>query len=149
MRKDLNETKKQTANVRQSSVGWLVKTVAAKYDKALKKQLDAHGLNPGHFAIMMTLLEQDGVTQAAIGKRVSMPSYATTRNIDALENLGLLERAEDETSRRNLSIRVTAKGRALAPTLFASVRQVNAQALSRLDDGEIEQLKILLSKVDP
>ncbi len=50
------------------------------------------GLSKGQFAIIITLLENEGVTQAEIGQKILMPGYATTRNIDKLELYELLER---------------------------------------------------------
>lgn len=88
-------------------------------------QFKSHDLNLGKFAILMTLLEGDGITQAEIGKRLSMPGYATTRNIDVLDKNGLLERHKNETSRRSFCIRLTSKGEALGPELFSMVKSVN------------------------
>lgn len=133
--------------LRRNSLGWMVKSLSIKLDIEMKKGLEPHGLNLGQFAIMMTLLEKDNVTQTEIGKKVSMPGYATTRNIDVLEKNGLLERHESTISRRSFCIRLTVKGKALAPILFSIVGNVNKNTFSILDENEEKQFKLLLTKI--
>lgn len=141
------QNKTPAKKVRENSTGWMIKSLAAKLDKQMKKDLEPLGLNLGRFAIMMTLLEKDGITQAEIGKKVSMPGYATTRNIDVLEKNGLLKRHENKTSRRSFCIQLTQKGRILAPELFSIVGKVNKNILSVLDENEETKLKQLLTKI--
>lgn len=125
----------------------MLKTLCARFDKRMIEVLKSHDLNLGQFAILMTLLEGDGITQAEIGKRISMPGYATTRNIDVLEKNGLLERHKNESSRRSFCIRLTEQGKALGPILFSTVKSINERAVSSLDEQEVEQLKMLLNKM--
>lgn len=145
------EGKKQNqtpaTSVREQSVGWMLKAISTQLDNEMKQRLKPLGLNLGQFAILMTLLEGDGLTQSDIGKKISMPGYATTRNIDVLEENGLLKREKHPTSRRSLSIFLTDKGNALTPKLFSIVRTVNEGAFFQLDEKEISQLKSLLSKM--
>lgn len=109
--------------------------------------LKPHGLNLGQFGILMTLLEDDGLIQSEIGKKISMPGYATTRNIDALEQAGYLERQKNEASRRSYRILLTEKGQSFSAELFAIVKKINQNAVSALDDNETLMLKQLLSKM--
>lgn len=141
------QNKAPAGKVRENSVGWMIKSLAAKLDKQMKKDLEPLGLNLGRFAIMMTLLEKDSITQAEIGKKVSMPGYATTRNIDVLEKNGLLKRHESKTSRRSFCIQLTKKGMSLAPELFSIVGKVNKNLLSVLNENEEIKLKQLLTKI--
>lgn len=134
-------------NVRENSVGWMIKSLAGGLDKEMSEALKHHKLNLGQFAILMTLLEGDGITQSEIGKRISMPGYATTRNIDELEKNGFLERQINKASRRSFCIRLTNEGRALAPALFSIVKKINKKALSPLEENEVEMLKTLLKKM--
>ena len=144
---DVNKLKKDTKTARQNSFGWMLKTLCTRFDNRMIKELKKHDLNLGQFAIIMTLSEGDGITQTEIGKRISMPGYATTRNIDVLENKALLERQKDESSRRSFSIQLTEKGKALGPSLFSIVKEINESALAPLTEQEEQQLKVLLQKM--
>lgn len=146
---DKEQNLRSAKSVREHSVGWMLKSLSTKLDKNMIEALKPYSLNLGQFAILMTLLEDDGLTQSEIGKRILMPGYATTRNIDALEASSLLKRHKNEASRRSFCIRLTPEGRSLAPTLFLIVKSINENALSPLDKDEILQLKRLLSKMLP
>ena len=150
--KGMNKSNKQehptlAKSVRKTSVGWMIKSISTKLDENMIKALKPYGINLGQFGILMTLLEGDGLTQSEIGKKISMPGYATTRNIDILEQNGLLERQKNKVSRRSFCILLTEKGKSLAPTLFSIVKNINKSALSPLDEKEVLLLKQLLSKM--
>lgn len=147
---DMNNTDKkqndETMNTRENSVGWMIKSLSSKLDESMLLALKPLGLNLSQFGILMTLLENDGLSQSEIGKRISIPGYATTRNIDGLENNGLVERKQHASSRRSFSIQLTQQAKQLAPTLFSIINQTNEKHLSALDESEKEQLKYLINK---
>lgn len=134
-------------NVRQNSIGWMLKTLASRLDRNMNEALEPLGLSLGQFSILMTLLECDDMTQSQIGKKISMPGYATTRNLDGLEQSGIVERHDDEHSRRTNRIRLTAKGKTVGAKLFPIVRQVNEDLLSGLNKADQEVLKKLLQSL--
>ena len=133
--------------VKTTSVGWMMKALSTRLDAEMTKELKKLDLNISQFAVLMTLLQEEGLTQAGIGKRIAMPGYATTRNIDVLEDKSLLERHPDAQSRRNYRIFLTEQGRRMAPRLFATVDEVNKQLLSTIEPDEAEQLRTILSKM--
>lgn len=132
---------------RRGSTGWLIKSLGTWLDNQMDLQLKHLGLSRGQFAIIMTLLEGDGLTQAEIGRKISMPGYATTRNLDKLEITGLLVRQKHETSRRSHRINLTQKGKDLAPKLFAIVKDVNDTLLASFSDSEVNVLQKMLSQL--
>lgn len=134
-------------DIREGSVGWMLNVLAASLNIDMKKQLDSLNLTIHQFMVMMTLLESDGVSQTVIGKKVKLPGYAITRNLDALEEQGLIERKADKSSRRRFSITLTDQGRALAPSLFQVVIGINADLMSGLTSKEADQLTLLLNKL--
>lgn len=144
-KKEQNRT--PARSVREQSLGWMIKSLSTRMDTDINRALKPYGLDLRRFGILMTLLENEGLTQAEIGQKISMPGYATTRNIDVLEDSGLLRRDKHPSSRRSFSIYLTDKGKALAPSLFSIVKTVNDKALAQLDEKEVSQLELLLSKM--
>lgn len=143
----ISDQDEQTTAVRTNSLGWWVNAAAVQVNRLMKQALENLGLTQGQFAILMTLLENDDIPQTAIAKRVDMPDYAITRNLDVLEAKGLLARHNDLQSRRSFRIRLTEAGRALQPTFFAIVEQVNTAFMQPLTPAEGDQLKGLLMKL--
>ena len=140
-------TQPPAKQVKENSVGWMLKRLASRLDSEMMLELKQHDLNLNQFAMLMTLMEEQGLTQTEIGKKIIMPGYATTRTLDALEASGYVERRTDEHSRRSYHIYLTKKGRDLGPTLFAIVAKVNDNLLSAVSLTQQKQLKAILNKI--
>lgn len=148
--KTLDETENNTdmaKEVRSNSFGWTIKTLSTKLDNQLLSGLKPLKLSLHQFAILMTLLEQDGMHQAEIGRKIAMPRYATTRNLDKLENYGYIQRKRHEISNRSHHIYLTSKGKSIGPDLFSLVNKTNNEILAALSDKEKKRIVALLKKL--
>ena len=132
---------------REQSAGWMFKTISNWIDEELIRQLKTLGLSRIQFAIMMTLLEEEGLTQVEIGKRIYVPGYATSRNIDQLEDKSLVNRQVHESSRRSHRIYLTSQGTQLAPQLFSVANSISDMLLDALEGDEKKMFKSLLHRV--
>lgn len=133
-----------THDVRTSSLGWMIQRISGQLDKAMEQRLSAHDLTLQQFAVLMTALEYDGLTQSEIGGHFGMPAYTISRAIDHLEKIDLLERRAHPTSRRSHTIHATDRGRDLSQSLFSIVRDVNAELTSSLSKQQVAEFRKLL-----
>ena len=133
--------------IRTNSVAWMMKMISSRLDSNIKEELKRLGLDLKQFGVLMALLEEEGLKQAEIGKKITMPGYATTRTIDALEKKQLIERRTDERSRRSYRIFLTDKGHATGPKLFIIINKINEDLLSVLPATERKQLATILQKI--
>ncbi|MBO6638272.1 MAG: MarR family transcriptional regulator [Roseitalea sp.] len=131
---------------RENSIGWIIQRLARRLDDAMNARLADHGLTLPQFAIMMTVIEHNRMTQAEIGRRFAMPAYAISRAIDALEADGFLVRDAHPSSRRAHQIQATEKAVALAPAMFAIVKAVNADLTAGLAQDDADRLRQLLAE---
>ena len=138
---------KETQQVRTTSLGWMIQRIARRLDAAMEQRLSRHDMTVQQFAVMMTVLETEALSQSEIGERFGMPAYAISRAIDHLEDLGLVERRPHPTSRRTLTIHPTGEGRAISEALFGIVKEVNDELAAALSPSERSQLQALLSQV--
>ncbi len=138
--------KNRIKRVRENSAGWLVTMMGRRMDAAMDIELKEHDLDVRFFINLMSLLEEDELTQTELGHRVGEAQYTTSRIIDALEERKLVERRKDPNSRRAHRIALTNQGRELAQHLPGIVRRVNDQNLGRLNKNEREELVRLLRK---
>lgn len=122
--------------VRQSSVGWHIQRLAGQLDMAMNAALEPHGLTIQQFAIVMSLVESEGLTQREVGSRFRAPAYAISRSIDGLEADGFVERRPHPTSRRTNTVHATEKSLALVPVLIVIIRDVNARLLETLNENQ-------------
>lgn len=144
--KNRDELAKAVRNVRQASVGWHIQRLTGQLDRAMNEVLAPHGLTIQKFAILMALVENEGLNQTELGSRFSAPAYAITRVIDGLESDGFLERRTHPTSRRTNTVHATDKLIRLTPTLLTIVGEVNGRMLCGLDRQERAQLLDMLAR---
>lgn len=133
--------------VRMNSIGWMLNRLSSQLNREMTRALKQIGLNLNQFVTLMTLLENEGLTQTEIGGKIAMPAYATTRTLDALEAARYVERRTDERSRRSYRIYLTQKGREAGPALYDIVDTVNAGLLSTLPEHDQVQFKEILHKI--
>ncbi|MDD1795137.1 MarR family transcriptional regulator [Enterovibrio sp. ZSDZ42] len=132
---------------RQRSFGWLINVVANDASKTFDNELKKHGLTVALWPTLMCLWEEEGVTQRDIAAKSKVENSTTTRTLDKLEALGLVERQADPNSRRSFRIYLTDKGRALEHELLPIPANVNQQLLRTLDLEEREEMIRLLQKL--
>ncbi len=133
--------------VRTTSYGWFIQVLSARLDVMMNEKLRPLDLNLRQFAIMMTVLETQGLTQNEIGSRFSMSAHACSRALDHLEKAGYVERRAHATSRRAHQVFVTKKGQEIAPALLATVHSVNAELVEPLNNAEQKLFGELLGKL--
>ncbi|AAW88191.1 MarR family winged helix-turn-helix transcriptional regulator [Aliivibrio fischeri] len=132
---------------RQSSFGWMINVIANQASKRFETELKQHGLTVALWPTMMCLWEEEGVTQRDIAEKSKVENSTTTRTLDKLEKLGLVERQADPNSRRSFRIYLTDEGRALKETLLPIPIKVNKEILSSLDLNEQKEMIRLLQKM--
>ncbi|WP_234497217.1 MarR family winged helix-turn-helix transcriptional regulator [Vibrio maritimus] len=132
---------------RQTSFGWLLNVVANHASKEFDKRLKDNGLTLALWPTLMCLWEKEGVTQREIAQMSKVESSTTTRTLDKLETLGLVERKPDPESRRSFRIYLTDEGKALKDKVIHLPVEVNRELLEDLDSAEQATLISLLQKL--
>ncbi|MGF1842017.1 MarR family transcriptional regulator [Vibrio clamense] len=133
---------------RQSSFGWMINVIANQAAKKFEVELKKHGLTVALWPTMMCLWEEEGITQRDIAVKSKVENSTTTRTLDKLEKLGLVERQADPNSRRSFRIYLTEKGRAMEKDLLVLPAQVNRELLSSLDtDEQVDMIRLLQKMV--
>ncbi|MCF4173784.1 MarR family winged helix-turn-helix transcriptional regulator [Vibrio sp. McD22-P3] len=132
---------------RQTSFGWLLNVVANHASKEFDKRLREKGLTLALWPTLMCLWEKEGVTQREIAQMSKVESSTTTRTLDKLEALELVERRVDPESRRSFRIFLTDKGKALKEEVIHLPVEVNQALLAELEDEEQRTLITTLQKL--
>jgi len=99
------------------------------------------------------LLELDGAPGGAlrpseVSERTLFERYSVTRLVDRMEKKGLVERIPCPEDARGAIIQITEKGRKLRREMWPVYSTaIKKRFASRLDDGDAEQLAVLLAKL--
>ncbi|UPR46575.1 MarR family transcriptional regulator [Vibrio cyclitrophicus] len=132
---------------RQNSFGWMINVIANKATKDFDVELKKHGLTIALWPTLMCLWEEEGVTQRDIAAKSKVENSTTTRTLDKLEKLELVERRADPHSRRSFRIYLTEKGKALEEVLIPIPVKLNEELMAALDAKEQQQMIGLLKKM--
>ncbi|CAK2752895.1 MarR family transcriptional regulator, transcriptional regulator for hemolysin [Vibrio crassostreae] len=132
---------------RQNSFGWMINVIANKATKDFDLELKKHGLSIALWPTLMCLWEEEGVTQRDIAAKSKVENSTTTRTLDKLEKLELVERRVDPHSRRSFRIYLTEKGKALEEVLIPIPVKLNEELMAALDTKEQQQMISLLKKM--
>lgn len=134
--------KKQPSS--SQNLGWLLNVLHFEVAEALDHGLKQHGLSLSLWPTLSALWDEDNLTQTELSLRSRSPAYATSRALDKLTTLGLVERLPDPASRRSHRVHLTAAGAALQDELTDLASGASQQLLDRLPEAERPQLLRLL-----
>lgn len=111
------------------------------------RRAKAHGLSRARWQVLWILSREDGLKQAELAERMDVAPISLARQVDKLEQEGLVERCRDEQDRRCFRIRLTDKAQPALTVLQGLAQETREAALAGLSEKEIEQLQQLLSRV--
>jgi MarR family transcriptional regulator, transcriptional regulator for hemolysin len=96
---------------------------------------------------LITLAQNEGVTQRRLAELTAVDTVALGRIIDRLEACGWTERRPRPGDRRARSLTITPTGRALVPLIWKTVKESQLAALAGLSQDEISLLAKALERV--
>jgi DNA-binding MarR family transcriptional regulator len=140
-------SKNNNPTFRTASAGFLANQMARLFAHALAEALTPLKLAPAQFMTLLELWEKEGVTQKDLVLRLDVEQATMASTLNRMERDGLIiRRPHPEDSRAQL-IFLTAQAKSLKEQAIKAAREVNAMALSDLDDAEKETLIALMPRV--
>lgn len=106
-----------------------------------------HGLTRSRWQVLWHLSQQEGLKQAELAERMDVAPISLARQLDNLEQEGLVERCRDDSDRRCFRIRLTEAAQPALETLRSLAQETRREALAGLSPSEVKQLHYLLSRV--
>ncbi|GBE29827.1 MAG TPA: MarR family transcriptional regulator [Bacteroidetes bacterium] len=135
------------------SLGFLLNTVARMMRGALEDRLKQYNVTSMQWVVMQTISECEVMNQTAVAKRVEIDNPTMTRQVDRLEEAGLLKRRPDKEDRRTQLLSLTAKGCKLLSSINDVANEVNRLASTRISNARlnklIEDLHIIHKNLSP
>ena len=105
------------------------------------------GLSRAEFVVIYSLGLMDGVTASEIAASTAFPKNTLSRAVNRIASLGLIERSEGETDRRQQNLTLTGAGRAVLDEAVPRFVALEAEMLAPLTLVEQETLSALMAKV--
>jgi DNA-binding MarR family transcriptional regulator len=110
-------------------------------------ELSVLGLSGPGLAVLLSLSQEDGLTQAELARRLRLEPPSMCRMIDRLAREASVERHPDPDDRRATRVRLTPRGRTLAEQGAAVIEGIEGRIFAGLDADERDQLAELLQRV--
>ena len=133
-----------------NAIGYAVGHAAARIKIALRRAFATagHDLTPDQWVALRWLLDNDGITQAALGERTVKDKTTVTRILDRLEDKHLLVRRRDPDDRRSQRLYLTDAGRELAQALVPIVQSFASTVYADVTDADKTALRDILARIE-
>jgi DNA-binding MarR family transcriptional regulator len=132
---------------KEQSLGYQVNLLARLLERALRDRIAAHGVVPGQFPALLSLFEEDGLTQAQLAALVQIEQPTIAKTLQRMERDGLIERTPDPDDGRRVRVFLTSRARALERDLKLAAREINERAVIGLTPARQELLAEMIKVV--
>jgi DNA-binding MarR family transcriptional regulator len=106
-----------------------------------------HGLSTSRWQVLYQLTREQGLKQSELAERMDVAPISLARQLDNLEQEGLVERRRDQGDRRCFRIYLHEAAEPVLDTLRNVANLTRSDALAGLSKTEVEQLSGLLARV--
>ncbi|WP_406645981.1 MarR family transcriptional regulator [Aliisedimentitalea scapharcae] len=135
------------SDFQQMSAGYLANHMARLFAVGLNKRLQATGLAPAQFMVLLELWQADGRTQADLMGALDVEQATMANTLSRMDRDGLIVRRPSETDGRSRIVFLSDKARALEQAAKAAAWHQNEVALRGLDPEERGLFLSLMRKV--
>ncbi|SEA08025.1 MarR family winged helix-turn-helix transcriptional regulator [Microbulbifer marinus] len=111
------------------------------------RRAKAHGLSRSRWQVLWHLAKEEGQKQAELAERMDVAPISLARQVDKLQEEGLVERRADPGDRRCFRIYLTPAAEPALETLRGLAQQTRIQALAGFSATEVYQLQGLLERL--
>ncbi|MEV0850059.1 MarR family winged helix-turn-helix transcriptional regulator [Streptomyces sp. NPDC049954] len=140
------ETARAPARIR-SLPSWLLGRAAARGHRLVAEALAQVGMRMMHHAVLSAVAEQGPVSQAELGRSLSIDPKDMVAILNDLQNDGLVTRAPDAKDRRKNAIALSPGGKLRLLQTEQLGREANDELTAVLTPSERTQLMGLLARI--
>lgn len=133
--------------VLDSLMGYAIRRAQIKTYESFIAALEPWGITPPRFSAMVIVSLNPALKLTQLARIMGIARSGAVILVDALEELGYMERQPAPEDRRAFSLTLTAKGKADLEKITAVVREQDQAVVSGLSEGERADLHRLLLKL--
>jgi MarR family transcriptional regulator, lower aerobic nicotinate degradation pathway regulator len=126
---------------------WLLGRAAARGHRLVAEALASEGMRMMHHAVLSAVAELEPVSQAQLGRSLSIDPKDMVTIVNDLQRAGLVTRTPDPADRRKNAIAISASGRRRLRRTELLGDQANDELTAALAPAEREQLIQLLTRI--
>ena len=124
-----------------------IQEVYGVVNRKVSKKLKKWGLSVPKYGVIIHLYDHECLALSELSKLIFCGNSNITALVDRMEKNGLVQRVNSSNDRRVKEIRLTEKGRELAPKVISEYRPFLHQMMNCLAHDEQRALRDLLSRL--
>ncbi len=128
-------------------LGYWVGTLGSAMRKGLEEELVSMGVTPAQWVILEAAFSGNADTLTALARIIPVDAAAISRQLDKLQQRGLVRRRRLRSDRRTVRIELTDAGRELVPKLAPLVQANNRRFLSVITTDEEAAFTQIIQKM--
>lgn len=132
----------------QERVAWALRQAEMSVQALKEQRLRPLGMVPAHYALLMTVHREPGLTGAELARRLSVTPQAVASLVARLEQRGQLERRTHPRHRHVQELHLTDAGREVLRAADTVITAIEEQILQGLGRADAARLITLLGRVD-
>lgn len=125
----------------EATVGMVLHDVARMMRRDFDRRARALGLTRSRWQVLWHLSRHEGIHQAALAELLDVAPISLARQVDRLEQEGLVERRADPEDRRRCCLFLTDAATPALEALRANAAETRKRALQGLDNEAVAALK--------
>jgi DNA-binding MarR family transcriptional regulator len=138
-------TAKESADLRMH-LGYQVQMLSLRLTEAGRAVLESYNLTPAKVTALMLIRDNAGCEQSALGRALSINRSSAMKLVNALSELGLIERRTGRDLRSN-ALHLTKKGRDVTTRAATALRDSERDVTAALTGAELGILIELMEKL--
>lgn len=111
------------------------------------KRFNKFGIGSGQCLFLLTLYDNNGMTQEKLTKKLKLDKATTARAIKKLEDEGYVKRIKKEDDRRAYNLMITEKAEEIKEEVYSIMNEWESMIKNCIKREEAEELLILLGKL--
>jgi MarR family transcriptional regulator, organic hydroperoxide resistance regulator len=128
-------------------LGYSLVSVCRAHNAQVRALLSDLGLHPGQEMFLLSVWEEEGLTQTELADRLQVQRATVTNSVTRLEKVGLIQRRPDAEDGRIYRIYLTEKGQQIRAATRSVWDEMEAKITQGLTEAESATLRDLLSRV--
>ena len=124
------------------TIGYILK----KHNKYINNKIKDYNITFGLHPILIEIYKKENIIQEDLAEKLYLNESTVTRNLEKLEEKGLIIKEQNTTNKRKKYLKCTEKGADIAVNLLNLEDEWEEEFYKNLDNTEFEILKILLNK---
>ena len=121
----------------EKSLAFQIRRAHLAFGRLLTMRLNRHKIKAGFWPYLRALWIREGLTQKQLSQITNVTEGTTVTLLSAMTDNGLISRDRDTVDRRQVFVRLTAKGRALEEALLPYGVELNKIAVRGIAKGDV------------